>query len=799
MIFRFLRKRQFSASESSKGYPPSSSHTTKNSSSENVSQGYKKTRTPPSNRGLLSPIPVLREGTGPEYGLRTGEGYEIRLDYITCTTRGFRRGQVEERTYRQRLEQILGEVFREEPRGHMTGAAHYPNSWKTESGCVYAFRHAQFLPREAKLDVREVRKYGSKTAELLAWDRANRVDIAKIEPGEYIDSSPIVVNFMSRQAPYRRKDLEAKDNGYHPASGWIKEGKQYSMRIPFSWWEEAESRHARNANDDIFVFKELMLDKFDLVVIPLEDSLTLDLSEWEAEGRDCSVYDSVEDMRYSRSPSIKPEARVESDTGLKPKTYEKLMARTSWRYHEKKLTEMSFEDRYLDDTTNIYETIISIPGGYLRNRTLKRSMKLLKNLQKAGFKATRIDTRLRDYTRTAVPHDWFVLSERGHLRGVKNFQSPIANHETQSDGSILRKSATVNYGSRGKTEKFMRNYCERDKHGRDSVAYEAEYKREKAANLFKELIELSELDPSLRQVQRKILDATLSVIAITEEPKVIAVPIRKEADSVDTDCTGDISLNYEFRKNPAYDKNKLHPSWQKMLDDAYAYILKMPLDNVVPVKIKGYRGGAKTALSESTSPHEIKCRVVNNLLRISKSLFLFTEMVSDAEWSRAFALIKNVGRRRLGYGVNREYVLDVIASSKQRTRDYYAIRLMEEVFLSDFSLQSYETVVAKTRRAHRPWNGEGYGITRGKGLKYHDIIESISSAAVLYYTEEGYESMARATLAESRGIIISNMMTNTELGQLLISEFGSFEEAQAAIDIEIDNLKSWVRYVNRGN
>lgn len=129
-----------------------------------------------------------------------------------------------------------------------------------------------------------------------------------------------------------------------------------------------------------------------------------------------------------------------------------------------------------------------IPGSLFHLVNLRDGWRCLLGLgSKYGFKATRIDLKLRDYARRKTPLELFVECQRGNVARKKKC-------EVAASGDIgLDLTYTLYLGSR-QSEEFLRIYDSLPVHGLDAIDWELQSRDEKADAIFKSLIGIAEAD-----------------------------------------------------------------------------------------------------------------------------------------------------------------------------------------------------------------------------------------------------------------------------------------------------------------
>lgn len=357
-----------------------------------------------------------------------------------------------------------------------------------------------------------------------------------------------------------------------------------------------------------------------------------------------------------------------------------------WRYYDNEIHIIDDGDINIDAAINEYRLKVEFPGEFLRKLTLVRCLDILKILEDTGFRLTRIDPRLRDWSRVFEPAELFDYAINGHISQVNVFSAPRIDYQMQLDGSILMKSPTFYAGS-SQSEKRSRVYCEREKHGCDSVAYETVLKDNKAREFMTNLLSLYHCDSSLQSVRKRILDAVFSVYAITQESRGTVEELIQKHGKLE--ATAKI-----ITKNKSYDATVYHPRWQRFIDTVYSYFLKQDLSDIKPVKINGYRGGAKTSQLWKT-PVEAQKRAMNFHLRVAKSRYMLMQSMSPHQWEYFVKTEQNIGQYAVKKQCDHEYASAVISRSREHTKDYMTLRFLEDCYHRNYSLEKMQDNLLK--------------------------------------------------------------------------------------------------------
>lgn len=132
------------------------------------------------------------------------------------------------------------------------------------------------------------------------------------------------------------------------------------------------------------------------------------------------------------------------------------------------------------------EALLDMTGTSLDFIAPEKQLQLLRDLQRIGFKATRIDPAFDDERRDASMDEIHAAAAAGHYTGFLK-STPI--RERMRDGTLT--GDTLNFGSRGKSGsgKFMRIYDKfLESDGLiDAIRYEAVFYKERADEAFQRL------------------------------------------------------------------------------------------------------------------------------------------------------------------------------------------------------------------------------------------------------------------------------------------------------------------------
>ena len=460
------------------------------------------------------------------------------------------------------------------------------------------------------------------------------VDIKEVQSGEFFDSPSVQITWKSSHYP------SLKSINIPPLdliqTGVIEMGSKpnlFSITVPFDW--------LIGATDD-----------FDLEVI--EEKLQIN---------------------FNVKPGHIPHYSYSSND-------------VRWRYFENQLEIIPNENVNIDAAINQYELKVEFSGEFLRKLTLAQCLDILKILKEAKFDLTRIDPRLRDWRRRFEPTELFHYAINGYISQINVFSAPRMDYEFQPDGSILMKSPTFYAGS-PQSEKRNRVYCEREKHGCDSVAYETVLKDNKARSFMNDLLLHYKNDITMQSVKKRILDGVFSVYAITQQS-------RGKVDELIQNNKESKTSRKIITKNKLYNANIYHPEWQQFIDDVYNYFSNgSSHKNVQPIKINGYRGGAKTNQLWKTNPLEAQKRAMNFHLRTSKSRYKLMQSMSPAQWEHFTKTEQNIGKYAVKKHCDYEYAAAVISHSRQHTKDYMTLRFLEDCYHYKYSLEKIENNLAK--------------------------------------------------------------------------------------------------------
>ncbi len=129
-----------------------------------------------------------------------------------------------------------------------------------------------------------------------------------------------------------------------------------------------------------------------------------------------------------------------------------------------------------------------IPGTLFHLVNLRDGWRCLLGLgNKYGFKATRIDLKLRDYARRKTPLELFGECQRGNVARKKKC-------EIAASGNIGEELIYTLYLGSRQSEEFLRIYDSLPVHGLDAIDWELQSRDEKADAIFRSLIKIIDAD-----------------------------------------------------------------------------------------------------------------------------------------------------------------------------------------------------------------------------------------------------------------------------------------------------------------
>lgn len=142
-------------------------------------------------------------------------------------------------------------------------------------------------------------------------------------------------------------------------------------------------------------------------------------------------------------------------------------------------------------TANRSECNIFFPGSALRELDIYEQFELFKFLNTWGFKPTRIDIALRDFTRTLCPFKADRAWEQGKIKGFQKYKFEKIYDPKFGVGSIARFGARGSKGS-GKYLRIYDKYVE-SKGRENSIACELELSDHKAKAFWELLLEIEDI------------------------------------------------------------------------------------------------------------------------------------------------------------------------------------------------------------------------------------------------------------------------------------------------------------------
>jgi hypothetical protein len=127
---------------------------------------------------------------------------------------------------------------------------------------------------------------------------------------------------------------------------------------------------------------------------------------------------------------------------------------------------------------------VSLPGKCWHQLSARDQWRLCLGLQNTyRFKPTRIDFKVRDYTRMRMPSELVAYAQLGQVRGIRRYESS-GNGLVGSDMRI-----TAYLGSR-KSQKFLRVYDALPIHGENAIDWELQLRDEHAMSAFAEFVSI---------------------------------------------------------------------------------------------------------------------------------------------------------------------------------------------------------------------------------------------------------------------------------------------------------------------
>ena len=151
---------------------------------------------------------------------------------------------------------------------------------------------------------------------------------------------------------------------------------------------------------------------------------------------------------------------------------------------------------------------ISLSGGLLERCDVADTVRLIHRLAHIhGAKFNRIDLAVDDYSRAMLPEYIREANRAGNYTGYRNFK-----YTTDDKGDCYSDGWTINLGAR-ESDRYVRYYNAKEKHGTDAFRYEVEYKHEGAdmiANAISNTIAKDNAKYNSSAIAKDKVDATLS-------------------------------------------------------------------------------------------------------------------------------------------------------------------------------------------------------------------------------------------------------------------------------------------------
>lgn len=127
---------------------------------------------------------------------------------------------------------------------------------------------------------------------------------------------------------------------------------------------------------------------------------------------------------------------------------------------------------------------VSVPGKCWHQLSTRDQWRLCLGMYHTyGFKATRIDLKLRDYTRIRTPQELVEYARQGKVRGIKRY-------ETASNAKVGQDAHTTAYLGSRKSQKFLRVYDAAPVHKENAIDWELQLRDEHAHAAFTEFVNI---------------------------------------------------------------------------------------------------------------------------------------------------------------------------------------------------------------------------------------------------------------------------------------------------------------------
>ena len=667
----------------------------KKNKSSTQDENQKNFKPPETNRGFpgkileLSPV---RERAEIRTDLKEGSGKEVNLDYISLTKKIW----ATEEEICELKEQILapfGDVFYDKKSGHGSGFSYYKNAIQSQRGIIFAWTKQEKLESCSKF-ISKVKEQDEDSSDSKACESSvvrykdfrikrvkkhlghsiieeipvplERVDRADYEFGDFFASKDVLFQYRTRypgELDYTKVSNSASkrppDNARHELC-WVK------VKFPFVLWQEQLKDIPRplTLKKQIQAFTDFMRDN-------------------------CNLWVEVEDDGYFMVSS--PDEDY-SDEMLLLKDEETAKTLTFWHRLplDKYLERLEFEDRFLDPRFGLYRMKVELQGKFFKDSNTKYHIDTCQRLVELGFKATRLDSRIRDWDRTL---SYEFLNDYAHPRGlIGGFSTakcplwtPYRAKSTGSEGVNILESWTINIGARNKNDRFRRVYDESNNHGLLSHAHEVELKRGVADKALQALVKSQERGYDPYSWNKILVDLYVTSWCIRSQPRYISVSNRKDNGELrDSKLSPAAMVRI---KNLDYDSNDFHPKWTQFVNESYRAALKEPVNNIVPVIVRAPRGGRKVMMSTKMSPDEIGARYSNFLTRSSKQSALFAMSHGYEAAHKLLDQVISVGCKRVRAIEDSEYRKQLsgqIINERYKAKTWNVERLLDDAYFHQY-------------------------------------------------------------------------------------------------------------------
>lgn len=234
---------------------------------------------------------------------------------------------------------------------------------------------------------------------------------------------------------------------------------------------------------------------------------------------------------------------------------------------------------------------VEVPGGYLRTLPLSEQFLILSRLDEIGFKITRIDPRIRDYSNVFSPPEMQLYNDSSQITRFDVNSRYYGTSRNKKTGLMESLLGTCYLGSK-KSSCVVRIYDENAKHGINATAWEAQFRREKALDCVSNLLSLLSESSGYEKARLYLANSVIACFDIIAKPPNIdtnADSIDKKSDSI----VRSLVKKKTHKKKPSPD---LLPKWRDFKEYVKTFFSSPKCPDFVPFPVKGSRGGHASRL-----------------------------------------------------------------------------------------------------------------------------------------------------------------------------------------------------------